>query len=1113
MGEENLEGMANLFNSCLEEKDQKLLAVIEGVKFTYRELEIISCLLSGRSTKTIASMLLLSPRTIETHLRNVMRKLSCNSKESIINALEQSGNASSIRMIYPKVLLNANFKKSLYKIFLLVFPKKLVCSFVYAQDSYLPLIQRIAQHIRLAGFKTRIEKRETEKLTHDILDQTDIEEGEHIFYILFETFIDLLQGDKNTLDVSNVWRFQNPSRLTFLIFDYKDFILPQELYKINFIHFRRQENYYNSFFDLLKRIPSGVSLEPIISAFKKQEALIYNTSAKKSSLSELDSTTLLQEKKKIYNLGNILQKGKWTLIIVSLIGFIGFYYWLFTFKEEKASKISQNKHLELLPFVQSNLLERPVLIAKIQEKLKGPKGIQNIVFVGIGGSGKSTLARQYASQQKASVVWEVCAETEKSLLESFEKLAETLSQTEEEKQMLREIQAIQNTQNKKEKVIGWVRQKLYTYSNWILIYDNVEDFPHIQDYFPTDPSLWGNGKVIVTTINNRIKNNSQIHHVIQIEELSPEEQLTLFLKIMKTGETPNFTSDQTEQAKEFLREVPPFPLDTSIAAYYLKNVRIPYARYIQNLKAYSQDFSSLQESILNETGNYIKTRYNIVILSLKRLIETHQDFADLLLLVSLMDYQNIPRDLLDAYKNSIITDQFIYQLKKYSLITEELRLNHPPTFSIHRSTQEISANYLMKILPLKQTKYQRHAIFDVVDHYVVDTIEQEDFLRMKLLIYHCEAFLRHEDYLFGDTTKASLRINLGCMYYYLGDYSKAKQFLQEGLNNFPKNESYESKVRALVYLGNVYRKLGQYEKARDLLKKSILIDQKRSVSPLVMTRALGYLGIVYRNLGDFKKAMHFMKQSFTLYEREHKNSIGYAWISAHLGNTHMILGQYGKARTLLEQSLNIYKKKSENYVGTGWILGYLGNVYRKLGQYEKSISLLEQSLIIHRKHFSKNHVYIATSLAYLGNVYKDLGNHEKAKTLLENSLIIYQKTYGEYHIETARVLNNLGQVYLLEGRQDTSERFIKKALAIFQYRKHPESYKALESLADLYLKKSVQGIIQEEKRQSRDFKKQAIDSLKKALKIVKNHLPADSSHAVRIHSQLEKLEGLSYQNK
>ena len=126
MREINRDSIFDLFNSCLEEKDEKLLIAIESIKFTYRELEIISCLLNGRFSKTIASLLSLSPRTIETHLRNVMRKLSCHSKESIINALKQSGHASSIRMIYPKVLLHANFKKSLYEIFLLISSKKLL---------------------------------------------------------------------------------------------------------------------------------------------------------------------------------------------------------------------------------------------------------------------------------------------------------------------------------------------------------------------------------------------------------------------------------------------------------------------------------------------------------------------------------------------------------------------------------------------------------------------------------------------------------------------------------------------------------------------------------------------------------------------------------------------------------------------------------------------------------------------------------------------------------------------------------------------------------------------------------------------------------------------------
>lgn len=41
--------MPHFFNMSLDEEERTLLDIKEGVKMTYRELEIIACLLNGRS--------------------------------------------------------------------------------------------------------------------------------------------------------------------------------------------------------------------------------------------------------------------------------------------------------------------------------------------------------------------------------------------------------------------------------------------------------------------------------------------------------------------------------------------------------------------------------------------------------------------------------------------------------------------------------------------------------------------------------------------------------------------------------------------------------------------------------------------------------------------------------------------------------------------------------------------------------------------------------------------------------------------------------------------------------------------------------------------------------
>ena len=58
------------------------LSSINNIKFTQREIDIISFIVNGRSTKKIASYLSISPKTVENYVRNIMLKLECNSRET-----------------------------------------------------------------------------------------------------------------------------------------------------------------------------------------------------------------------------------------------------------------------------------------------------------------------------------------------------------------------------------------------------------------------------------------------------------------------------------------------------------------------------------------------------------------------------------------------------------------------------------------------------------------------------------------------------------------------------------------------------------------------------------------------------------------------------------------------------------------------------------------------------------------------------------------------------------------------------------------------------------------------------------------------------------------------
>ena len=90
---------------------------VKKISFSCREIDVISCLLSGRTAKSIALILSLSPKTVETHVRNILQKTMCHSKEEIINLIENSEAYNLYKTHYLNILRPYDKYKSLIKLF------------------------------------------------------------------------------------------------------------------------------------------------------------------------------------------------------------------------------------------------------------------------------------------------------------------------------------------------------------------------------------------------------------------------------------------------------------------------------------------------------------------------------------------------------------------------------------------------------------------------------------------------------------------------------------------------------------------------------------------------------------------------------------------------------------------------------------------------------------------------------------------------------------------------------------------------------------------------------------------------------------------------------------
>ena len=140
------------------------LQEVSGVKFTSREIDVIACILHNRGEKKIGALLSISYRTVSSHVRNIMNKFSCNSRDCIIDVVEKSGKLQHLRQYYFYLVLQGNFIQQLQKIAAIINRSGAVCStnFTKLNEAKKNLLQQIKQHLKLANV-TLIDKQEKQE--------------------------------------------------------------------------------------------------------------------------------------------------------------------------------------------------------------------------------------------------------------------------------------------------------------------------------------------------------------------------------------------------------------------------------------------------------------------------------------------------------------------------------------------------------------------------------------------------------------------------------------------------------------------------------------------------------------------------------------------------------------------------------------------------------------------------------------------------------------------------------------------------------------------------------------------------------------------------------------
>jgi DNA-binding CsgD family transcriptional regulator len=397
----------------------KYVETISGIRFTQREIDVIACVLYNRGA-TIPSFLQINPRTVETHKRNIMHKIRCNSREGIIDFIEKSDKHEHIKQYYLILIITRSFERCLKRIADLRVNKPPVhliinCDSVLYQSS---LVQGIVKDSQLAGIHLHLNLHET------------YSEGEspspNLIVMSATGARPFIRLQPNLSD--------DQLKTAYVLFDEADnaIVLLEE--NEAFCFYKDPDtHYYDAFLSFLERLISDVDLTRIFQEFRQKLHKCPPVFHDPPAFSDDTQQRPLADTFTNNQLFAFCKRIKKKLFIGVISILLGIYVTPIFFHETHTlrSELSLPK--------KSILLKRPLLEQEMRLVMHAQTGIKKIVLVGIGGSGKTTAARMYARSEKAKIIWELNAKTPETLIHSLTDLSHALAHTKEKKEGKRSV--------------------------------------------------------------------------------------------------------------------------------------------------------------------------------------------------------------------------------------------------------------------------------------------------------------------------------------------------------------------------------------------------------------------------------------------------------------------------------------------------------------------------------------------------------------------------------------------------------------------------------------------------------------------------------------------------
>lgn len=240
----------------------------------------------------------------------------------------------------------------------------------------------------------------------------------------------------------------------------------------------------------------------------------------------------------------------------------------------------------------------------------------------------------------------------------------------------------------------------------------------------------------------------------------------------------------------------------------------------------------------------------------------------------------------------------------------------------------------------------------------------------------------------GDDTSKVHLLNDITWQYLKSNTDKALNYGQQALElarklKFPKGEA-----RSNLNLGNIYYVLGDYKKSLDhyLAAQNYYssVNDKKGIANSYLA-----VGNIYYAQGNLDESLKYQMMSLKIRE-ELGDKAGISGSYTNLGNIHFEKKEFDKALDYHQRSVKI-KEELGDKKGLSSSYGNIGNIYYELGKYDLALDYTLKATGI--RYALGNQSGLSGSYVSLGQIYEKMGQPEKA--------------IRSYHdaIEAARIIN------------------------------------------------------------------------------------------------------------